>query len=201
MVRFQLDTDTGGFLPEFAGAFNLVNGAKITELIARNTSSGSTPGNLYVPFSIASSLGWRSGENIADHSVCLIPDQPWRETMARKSTGIFPAWIRRCLISLPVILGQMLIFAVPLSLFGILSFVLGEAALISAGLLLASVWNISKSSGRLKGFLLGLAVGLLLMIGTYLTAGNLTEGALKLATGFILCSTWIGWVFDGITSV
>ncbi len=197
-ARTVLEIDGGGFLPEFAGAFNLVKPAIIVDYLTQYKETQSAITTLFVPFSIAQSLGWEAADIIADFSISLVPDQPWEANSDQKVDGTAtPSWVRRLLVALPVIFGQILIFAVPLLVYGPYSFILGELSLLLAGIFLAVLWNITKVCGWLKGLLIGLVIGVFAG-GVFLLTSIPLDVLLRLIVGFILCSVWLGWVYEGL---
>lgn len=198
-----LIVDTGGFLPKFASGFDHVNLSIVYQQLAlyKERQRFSENIRVFVPQSMARYLNWNEGVKYEDFSFSIIPDNPLSRINQNKIENNIsvPSWINRLLYALPIILGQVILFAIPLSVFGFQALYWGEAILILAGLLLAIVWKFLKGYGWAKGLVTGVCTGLFLW-GTVYVIQIPVEFLPKTFIGILLCTVWMGVVYEGVRS-
>jgi hypothetical protein len=193
--------ETGGFLPEFASAFGLVDSALVRQRLIqyRENQDLSASANLFIPQSIAHLCHWQESDEIIGFLVHIISDSPWKlkEHGIINKRPLTPSWFRRLMLAFPLMLGQVAIFTIPLLIFGLKAFLWGEATLISAGLFVAIFWNVINGRGWVKGLLIGICAGLLFgLMGHVLFIPS--DLYLKLFICFLMSAIWMGFVYEGI---
>lgn len=197
-----LALDAGGLMPAASAAFGHTRQNKVIEALRlQDLQPGS---QLLVPISLAAAMRWQDGQRIEDWEVLCIPDDPAgmlksiQEQAPPAPRPPLPAVVRRLLYGLGLCLGQMLIFAFPLWLFGLPTLAIGMAGLLLSSVLLALIWNVSTCCGGAKGLLVGLMLAGLTALGVMLfTEGLAWSGLLLPLLGLCLLSFWMGMIFNG----
>lgn len=193
----------GGMSARAAAAFQTISSAEAIQKIEEDLPAPGT--NLFVPAALAASWDWEEGAPIGGRKVRLIPDggekiarghvlSPGRMAVKSGKMGL----AARLFYGFGFWLGQALIFALPLALFGWLSLALGLGFLLLGTAALALFWNLLPPPGWFKGVVAGLALA---GAGALLVHFLLTPGAemvLRLSAGILLFCAWMGVVLQGV---
>ncbi len=201
MKNSMLVVDAGGYLPLAAGAFGVIKLQALQQRLEKMQKDLKTPPKitLLIPSAMAQSLGWRNGEQVNSYLISVVSDSPLNLTPSDLREDSLPNfwWVQRTTLAVPLILGQMAIFSIALVVFGIPILLLGLCALFVAGLLVAVSWNLIKGHGIIKGILIGLVAGSLTGFVILYILGQI-DFAWKIAAGLLLCSTWMGCIYEGV---
>ncbi len=197
-----LALDADGFTPAATSAFGHVREDWTLQALKKfEITSGS---RVYVPASMAQAMNWQDGQQVGEWEAHILPNKPeemlvgLKDKTAPASRTQLPAVFRRVPYSLGLCLGQMLLFAVPLWLFGAEALILGLGTLLISSLLLALIWGISPCCGGAKGLLVGLVISALAALVTIFLIHNGSLGGLVFPLlGVCFISFWMGMVMNG----
>ena len=188
--------DSGGFLPEFATTFNLIDRMKVKNLLEKLSVDPTERNKLYVPLSIADYFDWHQHDQISGFDILLIPDGRGEttETIELNGKRRKNCWLCRVILALPIILGQISIFFLPLLIFGLQSLLIVGTTLLVTGIIIAISWNTLRFPGWIKGLIIGI-----LGLGIFWMA---KQSGIMINNGYIfafgLSSIWLGLIFQGI---
>ncbi len=197
-----LALDADGFTPAASCAFGHVR--EDWALQALKQFEVAPGARVFVPASMAQALRWQDGQQVGEWEAHILPDTPTAMLAGLKSKVFAapntqsPVFLRRVLFALGLCLGQMLLFAAPLWLFGLEALALGLGTLMISSLLLALIWGISPCCGGAKGLLVGFALASLATLMTILfVQGGSLVGLVFPFLGVCILSFWMGMVMNG----
>lgn len=193
--------ECGGYPVAAAAAFGFVTRKKLEAALSPAGEGSETASRrLYVPVSFAQQLHLAGGDDLQGWKVALVPDQP---TALRGSTGEPAAagtpnmWVVRLAAALRLWLGQVLVFSVPLFIFGWQAWLIGILALLLSALILAVTWRLLPGPGWAKGLLLGVLAGAGAAAALWFGLQVEPAGLLP-AAGVGLLFAWMGPVLAGL---
>lgn len=205
-----LAIDTGGFALQTAIVLESVDEQKVQGAI--NTLPASlnpSVTRILIPHGLAKTLGWQEQTPIGDYSIQVIPDDlstlgeyitDPELNAANEAGAMMPGILRRLLVGLSLCLGQALIFAVPLVIFGWQSLLWGNISLLAGTLFLALFWRMLPGAGWLRGLIAGSVLALIAEFGfLFVIEANLVTN-IRLFVGLWLTATWMGVVLTGASS-
>lgn len=202
-----LAMEAGGLPPKMAVALGLVaDQAARRALRALPTSLHPDVRRVLIPQGLAHALGWQDQPKIENFPIQVISDDLPRlgEYFSDPELEVTPdaamttsAIVLRLLSGQGLWLGQALIFAMPLLLFGWRSLLWGIASLWVGTLALALFWRMLPGTGWLKGLIAGAALALIVGLGSSLMTDADWIERLRYSLALWIATAWMGWALTG----
>lgn len=154
----------GGFSIRDAAALGNFSRQEVDNRLTSSTENKQAEKRtIYIPASLACSMNLQVGDMLGDYQVCLCSDHPMQAIQqARAGIGgtVCPSSALKTLafrlsLGFRLGLGQILLFFIPLCLFGWKAAWMGTSMLLSAMIFLALIWKIIPTHAPLKGIIWG----------------------------------------------
>jgi len=207
-----LAIETGGFSPQTAIAFGFVQDQKARgalKALPASINPGMT--RILIPRGLVQTLGWQDQTNIEGYPIQVVPDDLARlgeyitdpeleisDAAPSTMSGVVPEVVLRVMSGLALWLGQVLIFALPLLLFGWRSLFLGTVSLLVGTIVLALFWRMLPGTGWLKGLVAGCGLALVVGIGLPFVIETEWIDTLRFSFALWLATIWMGGVLTGV---
>jgi hypothetical protein len=197
--RTVITLDAGGFPPWAAAAFDTVTADDATSALRKHDIPEDVP--VSVPISLATAWGWKKGSSAVGWSINLVPDDevdylndllPYE---AAEPDGLIS--VRRGTFSLGYGIGQALLLALPLAVFGLLPVIIGVSLLLTSAFLLGMTWRLLQFAGTFRGAVIGLVLFFCLSAWTVTSMGFNEFTWLRLPASAFLLAAWMGIVLQG----
>jgi len=202
-----LAMEAGGLSPQAAIALDLVDEQKARgDLKALPASINSSMTRILIPRGFAQALGWQDQTNIEGYPIQVIPDDLARlgEYIVNPELEIsdaapltMPGVVFRLLSGLAMWLGQALVFAIPLLIFGWQSLLWGTVSLLVGTIVLTLFWRVLPGTGWLKGLVAGCGPALVIGIGLPFVIEIKWIYTLRFSFALWLATIWMGGVLAG----
>jgi hypothetical protein len=199
-----LALDSHGLLLSSAASMKLVGRAEI-ESALMTISPANPGGKLIIQSGVLALMNLKRGDQIAGWEVFAAPED--REELSKwldqsNDTGEAPAgvarlvnpWLRRITGGLGLALGQWMLMAIPMAIFGWQALVVGTVALFVNAMLISAAWPYLPGPGYLRGGLVGGILAALCAI-VWFTSDMLQNPFIFF--GLLAAGAWIGAIFSG----
>lgn len=191
--------DSGGMDAACASAFRTASKEVVLKRVMSETPEAENT-NVFLPISLARRWGLEDGDEFGAYQVCAIPDviDHWdMDSFHGVKSVPNVLWVR--LKHAPGFwLGQALIFALPLAIFGWQAVWSGLGLLLIASLLLATIWDVLPLSGFVTSLIVGLVLATLAAFGLPALSLLSNTMALRWSVAGFAAFAWMGLVFQGL---
>jgi|GEM_PF-3047939 len=203
-----LAMEAGGLPPKTAVAFDLVTDQEARRLLKTLLTSILRPRatRVLIPQGLIEALGWQDQSPIEDFPIQAIPDDFTRLgeyisdpelEVTTNAASTKPAIVLRLLSGLGLWLGQVLVFAIPLLVFGWRSLVLGAGSLLAGVIVVVLFWQMLPGAGWLKGLIVGGVLAIIIGVGSSLVTNAGWSESLRYSLALWIATAWMGMVLTG----
>lgn len=202
-----LVVEAGGLSPRTAIAFDLVSEQKargVMKAIPASINPSAT--RILIPQGLAQALGWWDQPRIEDFPIQVVPDDlamlgehiaDSELEVSNDATSMMPMVVLRFWFGLALCLGQVLIFVIPLLIFGWQSLLWGTVSLLVGTIVLTLFWRMLPGTGWFKGMVAGGTLAVIVSIGLSLLIETEWIDTLRFSFALWLAAIWMAGVLTG----
>lgn len=191
--------DSGGMDAACASAFRTASKEEALKRV-KSEKPEVDNANLFLPVSLARRWELEDGDEFGAYQVCTIPDviDHWNMGSFPRATSIPNVLWTRLKHAPAFWLGQALIIALPLAIFGWYAVLVGLGMLLFASFLLALVWDVLPMPGMVISLIAGLLLAALAAFGLPALSLLSNTAALRMSVACFVAFVWMGFVFQGL---
>jgi len=201
-----LAIDASGLSPKAAVAFDLIKEQDVQRALDLLPDSMRRDiGRVLIPLSLTMALG--SQNLLKDFPVQTIPDHldllgeyisdPALNTTPNKTTQM-QAITQRLLAGFRLWMGQVLVFTIPLLIFGWHSLFWGTICLLLGTIAVSLFWRILPHTGSFRGFVAGFILALILGSTLFLAGSADWRTIIRYSLSIWIDTAWMGIVLTGV---